>query len=103
MTALDDSYTNPSSLSCTFEGTAEPTIAWYSGDTIISSETTDDPYTEDAGTWENNTVTSVLSIDDTLTTGETAITCKVTFDGDADVTDPLQTVTTVIKRGRTTF
>ena len=99
LTALEASYTNPSSLSCAFEGTNEPTITWFEGDSEISSDTTDDAYTEDAGTWLDNAITSVLSIESTLATGDTAITCKVTFDGNADVTDPVQTATTVMKRG----
>ena len=96
LTALEESYTNPASLSCTFEGTNEPTITWFEGSSEISSDTADDAYTEELTAWDDNTITSVLNIGDTLQTGVTSITCRITFD---DEDDTLQTFTTIIKRG----
>ena len=100
LTALESSYTNPSSLSCAFEGTNEPTIQWYEGDTLIDTADEEDAYTEDAGTWDGSAITSVLTIEDSLATGETAITCDISFDGLADT---INTETNVIKRGRYSF
>ena len=97
LTALETSYTNPTELSCAFEGPNEPTIVWYEGVNPITDDYT--VYTESPGSWDGSAKTSTLAISSELATGETAITCKLTF-ADADVTDPIETATTVIKRGK---
>ena len=98
LTALEAVSINPSTLSCVFAGSTAPTITWYSGDVLIDSQATDDAFTEDPGKWEDNGVTSVLTINTELIADVTKVACKATFSDDA-VTDPLETATNVHIRG----
>ena len=94
LTALDASYINPSSLECVFEGTNAPTFTWYAGGSEILDDNTDDAYSVNDGSWTDNAQTSTLTITD-LATGETAISCAISFATDG-VDDTLSTTTTVI-------
>ena len=56
------------------------------------------PYSITPGNWDDNAMTSTLNIDKDRFTTVTTLTCKITF-AQADVTDPLETSTTVHIRG----
>ena len=124
LTALEESYTNPTELSCEFAGSNEPTITWWKvsqadGDDEATYKEIDptkgefEAFSLTPGTWEDRMITGKLNIDLVKLKDSTDVTCKLVFEdmeetgnqdneGNLITSDdprPLETQTTIQKRG----
>ena len=95
LTALEATTINPTTLSCQFEGSNQPTFVWSVGDAPITADAA--IYAIDDGAWTELAQTSTLTIFN-LETGIRTISCAISFNDIADYT--LSTATEVIVRGR---
>ena len=102
MTQFPTMEVNKQEITCTFEGTNDPTIKWYQGANsaeILTSDTNDAyTITDHASGFTDNADSSVLKIDLTKITDVTGITCRITF-ANSKVTDPIETSTNLHYRG----
>jgi len=82
------------SLTCTYAGVDEGTVAWYFGTTLLA-DVADDKFTITDGTFENNAQEFTLVVDDVDPENHAgAYSCKLTFTDTDTITDS----TTVVIR-----
>eukprot|EP00116_Pleurobrachia_bachei_P002702 sb/3462964/ len=95
LTALPTQEINPTTITCHFEGTNEPTLTWFSGSTALTAASDADAFTIDDGSWSDSAITSTLTVDKAKVTDVVEVTCKVTFADDSITDSGLETSTAI--------